>query len=180
MDIEKTFKLIIAGDGGVGKTSLTNKYVTGLFSEDTRMTIGVEFFRKDLHMDDLGEIRLQIWDFAGEERFRFFIPQYVNGANGIIFVYSSTDPQTMYHLDDWLHLLRSDDPKIPIMLVGSKVDLKHLRKVNSNEAINFAKRRGCSGFVEVSSKTGENVEETFKVITKLMWEHMHQSEFFQM
>ncbi len=116
MNYEKVFKLVIAGDGGVGKTSLTNKFITGIFKTDTRITIGVEFFIKDIAVDGLGTVRLQIWDFGGEERFRFLLPTYVKGANGILFMFSTTNMLTLSHFDDWLPILRNYDPNIPIII----------------------------------------------------------------
>ena len=171
MAFETTFKLIIAGDGGVGKTSLTNKYITGIFNPAQKITIGVEFFIKDLVLKDVGNVRLQIWDFGGEDRFRFLLPTYVNGANGILFLFSITDNQTIGHIDEWLQILRSYDKKVPIMVVGSKADLEYMRKVQSHAGLKIAKSKGCKGYVEVSAKTGVNVEATFQTISKLMWKH---------
>lgn len=171
MSYEKVFKLVIAGDGGVGKTSLTNKFITGIFKTDTRITIGVEFFIKDVSIDGLGTVRLQIWDFGGEERFRFLLPTYVKGANGIMFLFSVTDMRTLSHFDDWLPILRNYDSSIPIMLVASKIDLKHLRRVQQHEASEIARSRGCSAYVEVSAKDGINIEEGFDTLTKLMWSY---------
>lgn len=166
-----TFKLIIAGDGGVGKTSLTNKYITGVFNPAQKITIGVEFFIKDLNLDGIGTVRLQIWDFGGEDRFRFLLPTYVNGANGVLYLFSITDMQTLTHIDEWLQILRSYDPKIPIMVVGSKADLEYMRKVQSHEGVTIAKSKRCKGYVEVSAKSGVNVEITFETISKLMWNY---------
>ncbi len=171
MSYEKVFKLVIAGDGGVGKTSLTNKFITGIFKTDTRITIGVEFFIKDLAIDGLGTVRLQIWDFGGEERFRFLLPTYLKGANGIMFLFSVTNMLTLSHFDDWLPILRNYDPGIPIMLVGSKIDLKQQRRVQKYEAIEVARSRACSSYVEVSAKESINVEEAFNTLTNVMWKY---------
>ncbi|MHA1729775.1 MAG: Rab family GTPase [Promethearchaeota archaeon] len=176
MVFDKTFKLIIAGDGGVGKTSLTTKFITGLFNPSQKITIGVEFFIKDLELDDLGAIRLQIWDFGGEDRFRFLLPTYVNGANGVLYLFSITDLQTLNNLDDWLEILRGYDAKIPIMMVGSKADLNYMRKVTTHEAVEKAKKLKCRGYVEVSSKSGENIEAAFNTISRLMWKHSKKSD----
>ncbi len=176
MSYEKVFKLVIAGDGGVGKTSLTNKFITGIFKTDTRITIGVEFFIKDLLIEGLGIVRLQIWDFGGEERFRFLLPTYVKGANGIMFLFSTTNMLTLSHFDDWLPILRNYDPNIPIMLVGTKIDLKAQRRVTKHEAIDIARSRGCSSYVEVSAKESINVEEGFKTLTKVMWNYQSRRE----
>ena len=176
MSYEKVFKLVIAGDGGVGKTSLTNKFITGIFKTDTRITIGVEFFIKDLPIEGLGPVRLQIWDFGGEERFRFLLPTYVKGANGIMFLFSTTNMLTLSHFDDWLPILRNYDPNIPIMLVGTKIDLKQQRRVPKHEAIEIARSRGCLSYVEVSAKESVNVEEAFRTLTKVMWNYQLRRE----
>jgi small GTP-binding protein len=184
----ETFKLILAGDGGVGRKKLIQRYVTGEFetkttkkldeeNEGTRKTIGVEFFLKDIKIDGVGYIRLQIWMFGGEERFRFLLPTYVKGATGIMFVFSLTNMLTLSHFDDWLPILRNYDPHIPILLVGSKLDLKNLRRVQKHEAIEVAKSRGCRGYVEVSSKEGINVDEAFETMTRLMWEHEQRKPY---
>ncbi|MCK4688545.1 MAG: GTP-binding protein, partial [Candidatus Lokiarchaeota archaeon] len=80
------FKICIFGDGGVGKTTLVKRYMTGVFKGDSTMTIGVDFHVKKLEINGLN-VSLQIWDFAGEDRFRFLLPSYVIGASGGIFMY---------------------------------------------------------------------------------------------
>jgi GTP-binding nuclear protein Ran len=82
-----TFKIIAAGDGGVGKTTMFRKYITGQFDFETKMTIGVEIFNKD-HVIENGRIAaLQLWDFGGQERFRFFLDNFVLGANGVFLMF---------------------------------------------------------------------------------------------
>ncbi len=83
--MDAMFKLCIFGDGGVGKTTLVKRYLTGVFAGDTTMTIGVDFHIKKLNIEGK-EVGLQIWDFAGEDRFRFLLPSYVFGTSGGIFM----------------------------------------------------------------------------------------------
>ena len=80
------FKVCIFGDGGVGKTTLIKRYLSGTFDESTRITIGVDFHIKKLEVEGK-QITLQLWDFAGEERFRMLLPTYMRGAKGGIFLY---------------------------------------------------------------------------------------------
>ncbi|MFO7795830.1 MAG: Rab family GTPase [Promethearchaeia archaeon] len=167
---DATFKLVIFGDAGCGKTTLTHRFLTSLFKSDSTMTIGVDFNVKSV--DTLGrKVKLQIWDFGGEERFRFLLPTYVRGASGGLFMYDITNFSSLAHIDDWLLVIRKEikpENRFPILVVGGKADLEEQKEVNSEEGIKIAKSRGLNGFIECSSKTGENVNKTFEAITQLM------------
>jgi len=168
---DATYKVVIFGDAGCGKTTLTQRFLTNLFKSDTKMTIGVDFEVKSLEVDGK-KIKLQIWDFGGEERFRFLLPTYVRGANGALFMYDVTNYSSLAHIDDWLLVVRkeikTEQDLFPIIVVGGKADLLDEREVTGTEGINIAKSRGVDGFIECSSKSGENVEETFDALTRLM------------
>ncbi len=167
---DATYKVVIFGDAGTGKTTLTQRFLTNLFKSDSKMTIGVDFEVKSLEINEK-KVKLQIWDFGGEERFRFLLPTYVRGANGALFMYDVTNYSSLAHIDDWLLIvkkeIRSED-QFPVIVVGGKADLIDDREISGEEGINISKSRGVDGFIECSSKTGENVEETFKALTSLM------------
>lgn len=168
---ELTLKLIIFGDAGTGKTTLAHRYMTGLFKQN-KLTLGVQFHvkRVNLVMDDgsTHSVKLQIWDFAGEKRFRFLLPSYCRGAHGGLFLYDITDPQSMQHVGEWVGLVQENAGQIPILLVAAKADLEEQRAVSREAGMDWAQQQGMIGFVETSSKTGLNVETTFETITKLM------------
>jgi len=168
---DATYKVVIFGDAGCGKTTLTQRFLTNLFKSDTKMTIGVDFEVKSLEIN-AKKIKLQIWDFGGEERFRFLLPTYVRGANGALFMYDVTNYSSLAHIDDWLLVVRkemkSDQDAFPIIVVGGKADLVDNREITGEEGLNIARSRGVDGFIECSSKSGENVEVTFDALTKLM------------
>jgi small GTP-binding protein len=166
-DYDITFKLVLFGDGAVGKTALTQRYVTGLFKDNTRITIGVEFHVKDI-TESGKKVKLQIWDFGGEERFRFLLPSYCKGANGGIFIFDTTNTNSLYHIDAWMDVLRKSTGNIPIIMVGTKVDLADKRAVDTTEAMAVAKSHKFAAFAEVSAKTGTNVESVFETITRIM------------
>lgn len=168
-DYDYTFKVLLLGDASVGKTSLTIRYITGSFLSDLKLTIGVDFYSKNILAKD-NRVKLQIWDFGGEERFRFLLSQYCKGANGAFFLYDITNSVTLDHLPDWTQIIREHAGDIPIMLVGSKVDLNEFRAVPREEGILAAKKYSLASFVELSSKTGENVERAFKVMTEILLE----------
>ncbi len=162
-----TFKILIAGDGGVGKTTLVDRYVNGTFRENTRVTLGVQFMVKRLNVEG-NPIDLQIWDFGGEDRFRFLLPAYCRGAHGAIFMYDITSPATLYHVDEWMPILRSQGGKFPVVMGGTKVDLNNSRKVQTAEANTVAAKFGIVDALEVSSKTGEKVDALFASICAQM------------
>ncbi len=166
-----TFKLVLFGDGGVGKTSLAQRYLTGIFADNTKITIGVEFHIKDVVVEG-NRVKLQIWDFGGEERFRFILPTYCRGASGGIFFFDVTCPASLLHLDAWLGVVQGVTGNIPLLMVGTKTDLAENRAVDANEAMALARQRNLAGYAEVSAKTGINVESTFELITKLMVHRM--------
>ena len=165
-----TFKIILFGDPNVGKKSLTPRFLTNLFVSDQTMTIGVDFEVKSLTVDGQ-KVKLQIWDFGGEERFRFLLPTYVRGARGGLFIYDITNYSSLAHIDDWLSVIKKEiraEDIFPIIVVGNKADLVEERKVSSANGIRIAKSRNVNGFIEISTKTGENVEKAFEALTRLM------------
>ncbi|MFX1419400.1 MAG: Rab family GTPase [Promethearchaeota archaeon] len=168
MAYTSTFKIVIFGDSQTGKTTLTQRFLTNLFKEDITMTLGVDFHLKALELDE-ETVKLQIWDFAGEERFRFLFPSYIRGANGAVFMYDITNYGSLAHVDEWFEIVDKEiNYKLPIIFVGGKTDLIHLKEVSTKKAMDLAIIKGADGFIECSSKTGENVHKIFNLLTKLI------------
>jgi len=172
------YKIVICGEAVVGKTCLVMRYTENKFME-TKSTIGVAFAVKDVHTDEQGKIRLQIWDFAGEERFRTLLGPFCIGASGAIMLFDLTKPDSFTHLDDWMDIVRSHTGEsdrigkktaIPVVLAGSKKDLlKGPERLVKKETLNaFMKKNAVTSYHEISSKTGENVEVVFKDLVKRM------------
>ncbi|MHA1646008.1 MAG: Rab family GTPase [Promethearchaeota archaeon] len=163
-----TFKMLMLGDASVGKTSLTHRYITGVFVDSPRLTIGVDFFSKKVRLENGKKIKLQIWDFGGEERFRFLLPTYSRGSHAALFLYDTTSRKSLESLPIWLEIVRKNAGNIPIFLIGTKSDLKTHRVVSFEEGEDAAKQFLCVNHIELSSKTGENVDESFEIITELL------------
>jgi len=166
------FKLSIFGDGGVGKTTLVNRYLTGVFNEGTLMTIGVDFHIKRVEVDGK-KIILQIWDFAGENHFRFLLPTYVRGAAGGVFMYDITREASLRNLSEWIKVFNNGanniaEKKIPLIMVGGKLDLRYKRAIPREIAIEIAKENDFYAFIECSAKTGSNVEAIFETAARAM------------
>ncbi len=165
------FKVVFFGDGGVGKTTLIKRYLTGVFKSHSEITIGVDFHVKKLEIDGK-RVGLQIWDFAGEDRFRFLMPSYVIGASGGIFMFDITRYSSLKNFNDWIEIFKrgysGTDNQIPVLMVGSKIDLEYKRAVSRNEAYDIARKNSLYGYIECSAKNGQNVEDVFSEIGRLM------------
>ncbi len=161
---------MLLGDASVGKTSFTKRFCYNLFNPSERLTIGVDFHVKtiDLHGK---KIKLQIWDVGGEERFRFLLPTYCLGANAAFLLYDVTRSQTLDNITEWTNIVRQKSGPIPIMLVGSKIDLEDAqREILREYGIQVAEKNNMASFGEISSKSGQNVDKTFEVLTELTLE----------
>lgn len=159
------FKVVVAGAGGVGKTALIQRYVTGTFIEDHKMTIGAQFSIKDIELENNEKVRLQLWDFAGEERFRFLLGDYCRGASGAFVCYDITDYATFEQIPEWLRIIRKNAGMIPIILVGNKYDLPN-HEVELETADQYSEQAKCLMNVFCSSKLNLNVQDMFTAMAK--------------
>ncbi|HEC38312.1 MAG TPA: GTP-binding protein [bacterium] len=159
------FKIITTGDGGVGKTTLLFRYMEGKFLVDTFMTIGVQFFMKELEIEGR-KISLQIWDFGGQEHFRPFLKNYAVGARGALLLFDLTRPNSLEKIDQWVNICREANPGIPILFIGTKLDLTESITVDEKFALTFPKKYNFFDYLKVSSKTGENVNLAFELLAK--------------
>ncbi len=161
---------MLLGDASVGKTSFTKRFCYNLFNPSERLTIGVDFHVKTIDLHNK-KIKLQIWDVGGEERFRFLLPTYCLGANAAFLLYDVTRSQTLDNITEWTNIVRQKGGPIPIMLVGAKIDLGDAqREVLREYGIQVAEKNNMASFGEISSKSGQNVDKTFEVLTELTLE----------
>jgi len=163
-----TWKIMMLGDDSAAKTSLTIRFISGFFLEDLKLTIGVDFYSKTTSHNGK-KVKLQIWDFGGEERFRFLLHQYCKGANAALFLYDITNRASLDHLPDWTQIIREHAGDIPIMMVGTNLDLNEFRTVTREEGILAARIHNLAGYMEVSSKTGQNVDALFERMTEILF-----------
>jgi small GTP-binding protein len=157
-------KIIVAGEADVGKTALVNKYSTGRF--DIPETIGLGFSSKAEESADLGRLKFSIWDMAGEERFRFILPEVCKGAKGIMLLFDVSNPESFNHLVDWINVIRECMGNIPVLLIGAKSDLES--RVPEKSIREFVKEKKLSGYMKVSAKLDTNVKAAFQEITELI------------
>jgi small GTP-binding protein len=160
------YKILVAGNAGSGKTSLLRRYVEGKFDESTIMTVGVDFFIKEIEFDSKAECTLQLWDFGGQVRFRHLLENYVMGARGALLLTDLTREPVMDELVEWVNIVRLHDITLPIILVGTKYDLKDFIAVYDEQMLNIMDTFNMMGYVKTSAKTGHNVEKAFRMMAK--------------
>ena len=164
------YKVLTAGEGGVGKTTLLHKYIKDEFLMDTKMTIGVEFFVKEIEMNGIN-FTLQLWDFGGQDRFRFMLENYVAGAKGAFLMFDLTRVSSLSNIEEWVGILRKTTPTLPILLIGTKLDLEDEIVVDDDFVEDMLlTEHNFFDYIKVSSKTGENVN---KAVERLVLKILH-------
>ena len=157
------FKILILGDSGVGKSSLFLRYTKNEFNADMRSTIGVEFGLKFLKIEDF-QLKIQIWDTAGMERYRSITNAYYKGAKGVIIVYDICRKKSFENVDNWIEDFKSKaDEDAVILLIGNKCDLIESREVTMEESERKAQKNQY-GFMETSAKDNNNVDKAFETL----------------
>jgi small GTP-binding protein len=165
---EYAFKLILGGDGSVGKTSLVHRFVENTFAKDYKSTIGTSIMKKECSFKELeSAVRFIIWDLAGQSQFQRVRPSYLANAEAGILVYDVTNRKSYENIENWNNEIIKASPNISLILVGNKIDLKDNRKVSNKEGSKLADKLGLS-YIETSAKTGENINDAFKMLALLM------------
>jgi len=158
------FKLILGGDGAVGKTSMVHRFVEDKFESDYKGTIGVSIMKKECEFEGLDtNVRFVIWDLAGQTQFRRVRRTYLKNAEVGLLVFDVTRRETFESINDWNEDIKEAAPSISLILVGNKIDLTEQRDVSMEEGENLAEELGIT-YMETSAKTGENVDEAFRML----------------
>ena len=158
-------KVIIIGEAGVGKTSLVKKFVSGHFARDYRTSIGANLFVKELNLNSEINVSIQIWDIAGQERWKKMRHLYYKGAHGALIVGDSTRRNTFEQLKEfWNQDLKKYCGDIPKILVVNKADMDPI--ISNNDVEKLAHLIAAKTIIFTSAKNGQNVEKAFHQIAK--------------
>jgi len=174
-EIKHIFKFIIIGSSGVGKSSLVSQLLEGTFSQDNLSTVGVEFFSRKMDIEGT-VVKLQIWDTAGQEKFRSVAKSYFRHAVGVIMVFDITDRKSFDDLSLWLNDVHTlCDSNAAITLIGNKTDLESQRAVTTTEATSYANTHQLQ-YLETSAKGGDNVQEAFYRAAKSVFDRAEKGQ----
>ena len=168
------FKLILIGNSGVGKSSITTRATKNYFDDSYVATIGFDFFSLNIMIDEQN-IKLQIWDTCGQEIYRSLISSFYRNSSLAFLVYSIDSYESFINLKNWLNELKiNSNPDIKLILIGNKVDLNENRKIELSQGEEFAKENKFNYFIETSAKDGTNTKEMFIYAAKLLYlEHLN-------
>lgn len=165
---EYAFKLILGGEGGVGKTSMVHRFVEDAFQTDYKSTIGTSIMKKECEFQGLeSKVRFVIWDLAGQAQFKRVRQTYLANAEAGILVYDVTRKETLDILENWFEEIKSVSPNISLILVGNKIDLEEQRVISTTQGEDLAQKLSLS-YIETSAKTGENINDAFKMLALQM------------
>ena len=159
------YKILLLGDSTVGKTCFLLRYCDKRFQEAHLSTIGLDYRLKSMTLKNGKNIKLQIWDTAGQDRFRAITKNYYKGANGIILIYDVTNLQSYENVKNWISQIKEEaNPNVLIYLAGNKIDVgEEDRVVKTEEGQKIANEFNLP-FYETSAKNGVNVNEIFEDI----------------
>lgn len=180
------FKVVVIGDGAVGKTSLIKKYTQGSFKKEYIATLGTQFskYEEEINGD---KVELFLWDIAGQEQFQALRQRFYIGSAGAIIVFS-LDPEqsrSYEHVPRWLDDLKKHCGNIPIVLFGNKIDLVEDGSLEGNpilptvdaNVVQFAKENRFLGYYKTSALTGQGVTDAFKALVKKLYQIAKISDF---
>ena len=163
---EVLYKILLLGDSSVGKTCFLMRYTDNTFQEIHMSTIGLDYKLKNVQLDDGKIVKIQIWDTAGQDRFRSITKNYYKGAHGIILIYDITNKKSFENVRNWINQIKEEaSEKVSIILVGNKIDDEEHRVVPTVEGEKLSKELGLM-FFECSAKSGINIDSTFNELVK--------------
>lgn len=163
------FKVVVLGEGCVGKTSLTLRYCENTFNDKHITTIQASFLKKMLNIDGK-KVTLAIWDTAGQERFHALGPIYYRDANGALLVYDITDKDSFIRVKNWVKELRKMlGTDVALVIAGNKIDMEKNRTVSLEEAEAYAATVGATHY-STSAKLNKGVDELFFALAQKMIE----------
>jgi small GTP-binding protein len=171
-------RVVIIGEANVGKTSLLNQFIEHRFNDREMSTVGANFQVYSEEIDGV-EIGLQIWDTAGQEKFRSLSPIYFRKSRGALVVFDVTNEKSFAALEGWISMFTDvAGPDTKLVIVGNKCDLPH-QSISMTHAREWAQKKGLP-FFETSAKTGKGLGDPFRFLAKDLAAPQHPSPSYEM
>ena len=165
-DTDLVYKILLLGDSEVGKSCFLMRYADNVFVDNYITTIGLDYKLKYIQLDSGQVIKVQLWDTAGQDRYRTIAKNYYKGSHGILLLYDVTKTSSFENIREWIKDIREEVyEKAIIFLIGNKIDKKDQIKIKTEEGEKLAEEFNIP-FFEASAKSGENVDEIFKALYK--------------
>ncbi|MCH8908663.1 MAG: GTP-binding protein [Candidatus Heimdallarchaeota archaeon] len=164
-----TFKILLLGDGAVGKTALVHRFVHGKFQKAYLMTIGMEPYSRYETINNQ-KICYSLWDIAGQDRFKVMRGMFFRGAMGSLVTFDLTRRESFNNATNWINEAKAESPNQLWILVGNKNDLEDMREIPTDEGQAKADELGAISYIETSALKGTNVAEAFHLIGKTLLE----------
>ena len=163
-EADLVYKILLLGDSEVGKSCFLMRYSDNVFVENYMATIGLDYKLKYIQLDSGKMIKVQLWDTAGQDRYRTIAKNYYKGSHGILLLYDITKLSSFENIREWIKDIREEVyEKAIIFLIGNKIDKTEERKISTEQGEALAKEFNLP-FFEASAKSGENVDEIFKAL----------------
>ena len=163
--IDFKVKIMFIGNSSVGKTSIIKRYSKNIFSTSYISTLGIDFESKNINIDNK-TINLQIWDTAGQEKYKVLSKNYYNNSNAFIIVYDITNLESFESVMNWIDQIKENAPEnVKSILLGNKSDLEEKRIISEEEGKNLAKKININ-FYETSAQNGANIEKAIDNLVK--------------
>ena len=164
-----TLKLLIVGGSGVGKTNFLNMFLNNTFNQNYFSSTGIDLQNKIMNIKNK-KVRIQIWDTAGQEKYKSITKNLFLKVMGALVLYDITNEESFTKLKEWVELIKEECGRhIKILIIGNKSDLESQRAIDKEDAMKYANEEKVQ-YIECSSKTGENVEKAIIVLSEKILE----------
>ena len=163
------YKVIFIGNPNVGKTSIIKRYVTKQFKDKYNPSVGIAYERIIVKVNSNSLVKLNLWDTAGHEKYKSVTKTHFKGADAVLFVYDITDEQSFTELSSWITTVNEEcEEGYLSYIIANKTDLNAQRTISTSKGSGYANTHGCT-FMEISAKTGANIDELFTDIAKALY-----------
>lgn len=161
-EVETAIKVVVVGNGAVGKSSMIQRYCKGIFTKEYKKTIGVDFLERQIEVNG-EDIRLMLWDTAGQEEFDAITKAYYRGAQACVLAFSTVDRDSFNAIESWKKKVDDEVGDVCMVIVQNKIDLID-EEVVSEEEVEFLAKRLNMRFYRTSVKDNINIDEVFRYL----------------